>query len=127
MGINVFKPRCAIPIGKPCTPLEGGGRRLAGGHPSSRSLAALPSASRSRALEESDPDDITLPFDIQVYSKEQIIFRVEQTQLVVVVPVVFFFEAAIVTSVNLRGAVSVSARDERLTVGLVSTACTRLA
>jgi hypothetical protein len=39
--------------------------------------------------------------------------------VIVVVPVVFFFEAAIVCAVNLRGAVVVSAVDERLTVGLV--------
>lgn len=79
MGINVFKPRCAIPIGNPCVPLEGPSRRLAEPLTSLSSLALAPHG-RSLEAASDDSDDITLPFDVRLYTKEQLIFRVEQTQ-----------------------------------------------
>jgi hypothetical protein len=133
MGFSVFKPRCAVPIGKPCIPVEGGGRRLADD-----------GANAS--------DELCLPFDSQVFEKEEIFFKLEQTTVVVVgclrrlrfvsaslvafvstyhenaqsrlqiVPVEYFFLAAFTSKVNLRGALCLTASEEKLSVGLVGRA-----
>jgi hypothetical protein len=62
MGFNVVKPRCAIPIGRPCVPLEGPSRRL---------------GASARALDQ-DLDDVDIPFDIQLFQKEQLIVRISR-------------------------------------------------
>jgi hypothetical protein len=73
LGFNVFKPRCAIPIGKPCVPLEGPRRRLHSDPP-----GAVASTGSGRALSGSD-DDINVPFDIQVFKREQLIVRISRS------------------------------------------------
>jgi hypothetical protein len=65
MGFSVFKPRCAVPFGKPCIPVEGGGRRLADAGADSS-------------------DEICLPFDVQLFEKEEVFFKLDQITVVVV-------------------------------------------
>lgn len=72
MGFSVFKPRCAVPIGHPCTPVAGGSTRR-----------QLSDSDASSSASDSE-DDMTIPFDVQVFKKEQIFFQMSTITVVVV-------------------------------------------
>lgn len=71
LGFSVFKPRCAVPYPKPCLPKAGGQRRLA-------------TSDSEGAAASNDEADVCMPFNFQVFQKEQIFFQIQFTVVVVV-------------------------------------------